>query len=166
MITTRRVRPEDWRMLKELRLRALADAPYAFAETAADARQLPDSQWQSRTARNSEGNNSTCVVAFDGQDAIGMAASFFGGDNAAQAHLVAMWVAEEHRATRVAACILGDIVAWARAAGATEIDAGISTGNARARRFYEKQGFKEAGTRAIDAPHLEGCEHVMVMKLE
>ena len=166
MITIRRVRSEDWKMLKELRLRALVDAPYAFAETAADKRQAPDSQWQSLAARSSEGNSSTSVVAFDGRNAIGMAASFFGGDNAAQAHLVAMWVAEEYRGTRVAACILGDVVAWARTAGATEIDAGITTDNVRARRFYEKQGFKEAGTRAIDAAHLEGCEHVMVMNLE
>jgi GNAT superfamily N-acetyltransferase len=152
-------------MLKALRLRALADAPYAFAETLADVRASPDSRWQGRTAMSSEGDGSTCVVAFDDDEPVGMAGCFFDDDSRECAHLVAMWVAEECRGERVAATILRDIIEWARGAGAAAIDAGVSTGNDRARRFYEKHGFREAGARAIDAPHLDGCEHVMVLKL-
>jgi GNAT superfamily N-acetyltransferase len=153
-------------MLKALRFRALADAPYAFADTLAAVRSAPDSRWQSRTARNSEGDGSTCVVAFDDREPVGMAACFFDDDRRACAHLVAMWVAEEYRGRHVAATLLRDIIDWARGAGAAGIDAGVSAGNVRARRFYEKHGFKEAGTRSIDAPHLGGCEHTMVLELD
>jgi GNAT superfamily N-acetyltransferase len=94
-----------------------------------------------------------------------MAACFFDDDSRACAHLVAMWVAEEYRGRQVAATILRDIIDWACDAGAAGIDAGVSTGNDRARRFYEKHGFREAGARTIDAPHLGGCEHMMLLTL-
>jgi len=164
--TTRRIGADEWELLRDLRLRALADAPYAFAETLGDALQLPGREWQSRAASNSEGNDSTCLLAFDGRFAVGMAACAFGGGGSAPAYLGAMWVAKEYRGLGVAASLLNGIAEWARAAGANRLDAGVAKGNTRAKRFYEKRGFRDAGMRTLDAPHLKGSEYAMVMRLD
>ena len=44
----RRLRPDEWRELRALRLRALADAPEAFGATLAEAEADPDAAWQLR----------------------------------------------------------------------------------------------------------------------
>jgi len=41
-VRVRRVEPHEWQQLREVRLRALADAPTAFLTKLADARDLPD----------------------------------------------------------------------------------------------------------------------------
>jgi ribosomal protein S18 acetylase RimI-like enzyme len=47
-MTVRRARPEEWAVLRELRLRALADAPDAFASKLADEAAAPEEMWRRR----------------------------------------------------------------------------------------------------------------------
>jgi Acetyltransferase (GNAT) family len=47
-MTVRRARPEEWAFLRELRLRALADAPDAFASKLADEAAAPEEMWRRR----------------------------------------------------------------------------------------------------------------------
>ena len=44
----RRVRPDEWRALRDVRLRALETDPDAFGATVAEALARPDEEWQSR----------------------------------------------------------------------------------------------------------------------
>ena len=44
----RRLRPDEWRDLRALRLRALEDAPDAFGATLAEEAAEPDLTWQER----------------------------------------------------------------------------------------------------------------------
>ena len=41
-----RLEPNEWRRLKSIRLRALADAPDAFGTTLQDVAVWPDTRWQ------------------------------------------------------------------------------------------------------------------------
>ncbi len=67
------MRPDDWQAVKALRLRALADAPYAFAQTLAEAEAAPDSLWQRLIQQNAEGKQSFGVVASEYNLLVGMA---------------------------------------------------------------------------------------------
>jgi GNAT superfamily N-acetyltransferase len=57
----------------------------------------------------------------------------------------AMWVAPPWRGRGVAAMLAGAVIAWARSEGATRIGLWVPADNARARRFYEHQGFRATG---------------------
>jgi len=49
-ISVRRVRAGEWRALRALRLRALAEAPNAFGSTLARESAFPDDTWRERAA--------------------------------------------------------------------------------------------------------------------
>ena len=55
------VRPDEWRELRDMRLRALADAPDAFGATLAEEEADPDEAWQRRADRP----DGTMIVAVD-----------------------------------------------------------------------------------------------------
>ena len=142
MITIRQIRPDDWQAVKALRLKALADAPYAFAETLAEAKATPDSVWQNRAQQNSEGKNSIGVLASENNLLVGMAVGLCDRDDNQKAHLVAMWVSPDHRGTGTAESLVKFIVKWARESGSAALVAGVTEHNPRAQAFYSRIGFE------------------------
>ena len=50
MIETRQLSADDWEIWRDLRLRALADAPYAFGSTLAEWHDADESRWRKRFA--------------------------------------------------------------------------------------------------------------------
>ena len=46
MSEIRRVRADEWEALRDLRLRALADSPHAFATTLAEAERRSEAEWR------------------------------------------------------------------------------------------------------------------------
>ena len=80
---------EDWRAVRALRLRALADAPDAFEMTLAQAEQWTDEEWRRRVA---EGDERLIFVEEDvDRNFVGMAVGLF--EPAARVvHLVGMFV--------------------------------------------------------------------------
>lgn len=142
MITIRQTIPSDWQAVKALRLKALADAPYAFAETLAEAEATPDSVWQDRLKQNSEGRSSVCAVASVDNLLVGMAVGLRNPEGDGKAQLVAMWVAPEQRGSGTAKALIEFIANWARDAGAAVLVAGVTEHNPRALSFYQKIGFE------------------------
>jgi ribosomal protein S18 acetylase RimI-like enzyme len=135
----REIRPDDWRRLRDVRLRALATDPEAFLETHANASTLPDERWQERAT--SEDEQSAFVVERDGRFD-GMVGCFV-ADDPATVFLVGMWVAPELRGSGVARDLGERIVDWARARGAERVCLSVEADNVRAARLYEKCGFVE-----------------------
>ena len=68
--TIRRIQPDDWHVLRELRLASLLDAPEAFGQTHANALTIPDEEWQ-QIARASAGGDARIwlISSLDGNDA-------------------------------------------------------------------------------------------------
>jgi hypothetical protein len=93
-VKVRPARAVDWQMLRELRLRALADAPDAFSSTLEEAAGLPEEVWR-QWAQGGPG--SVDFIAFERGIGIGMVGVFAVADAPGRMHLVAMWVDPYHR---------------------------------------------------------------------
>ncbi len=166
MITIRKIRPDDWQAVKALRLEALADAPYAFAETLAEAKATPDSVWQNRVQQNAEGKSSIGVLASENNRLVGMAVGLCNPDGNQKAHLVAMWVSPDHRGTGAAESLVQYIVNWARESGSTALVAGVTEHNPRAQAFYRRLGFEVLPNRPPWKPEPTSNEIPLQMIIE
>jgi GNAT superfamily N-acetyltransferase len=132
----------DWPTVRSIRLRALADAPDAFASTLEREAAFDDAEWQRRVA---PGN---WVLALAEDDVVGVAAGIQErGRPDDDRHLVAMWVAPEFRGRHVADRLVAAVADWARSNGAVTLSLWVAAGNDRARRCYLRLGFEASGER-------------------
>lgn len=142
-----RVVAEDWKRLRDLRLRALLDAPDAFGSTHEREKAEDESGWRSWITGWEGGADQAVFVAVDGGAWIGMAMGFVPPDAAATPMLFAMWVEPARRGEGVGAALVGAVVRWAGSVGATELRLRVTEINASAIRFYEGNGFTRSGER-------------------
>jgi ribosomal protein S18 acetylase RimI-like enzyme len=139
MVDIRLAEPDDWTLLRDVRLRALADAPGAFASTLSREQAFDEAEWRGRITRG------PWWLALDGGRAVGLVAAFAEDDD--ERHLVAMWVDPAHRGSAVAAQLVEAARAWAASDGGRTLILWVADGNERARRFYERLGFRGTGVR-------------------
>jgi GNAT superfamily N-acetyltransferase len=135
-VNVERVRPEQWRALRDVRLRALADSPGAFLRTYEEEAALPDEEWQQRAA-----DRTSFLAWVDGEPA-GIVGAFEAIEHDATVELVAMWSAPEHRRRGVGRALVEAVVAWAEERGAARVVLWVMRGNDGARAFYESVGFR------------------------
>jgi GNAT superfamily N-acetyltransferase len=140
---------EDWRAVRALRLRALADAPDAFEMTLAQAEQWTDEDWRQRVA---EGDESLTFVEEDEDgNVVGMAVGLF--EPAARvAHLVGMFVESSRRRAGLGRGLVEAVESWARKVDATRIELEVNPEMVPAVRLYERCGFERSGlSRALSS---------------
>ena len=149
-----RVRPAtaaDWPALKSTRLAALLDAPTAFGASHASAAAFSDDDWQQHAVSTPQ---RTFFLAFDADQAIGLAAQVVAGDG--ECYLIAMWVAQPNRGS-----IGRGREAMRRQQRPSSAGARRGAGKSRAAAFYRKQGF-------VFLPEWEALEshpHIRVQKM-
>jgi GNAT superfamily N-acetyltransferase len=114
--TIRRVDPDDGPRLAEIQLRALADAPQAFATTYAEAAQRSAEDWSEHAAERAVGTRQVTYFAERDDVPIGMVGAFVGADPSV-ADLVALWVAPDGRRRGVRALRIGRVRGGARRPG-------------------------------------------------
>lgn len=134
----------DWEVLRELRLRALADAPDAFASTLEKEAAFLEEVWRQR-AEGGAGSGS--FIACEDGGGIGMARIFAEADTPGRMHLVGMWVDPRHRRRGVAKALVEQAVRWAEERRAREVILWVVDRNLPARRLYERAGFRPTGER-------------------
>jgi ribosomal protein S18 acetylase RimI-like enzyme len=138
----RRLSAEDWLLLRDVRLRSLADAPAAFGSTYEREAGFDEAKWRERA------ESSAWFLAAVGGEEVGIVAGYHDpGSPARQRHLLAMWVAPPARGSGLAAELVDAVIAWAAADGASEVTLGVASGNDRATALYEKCGFVSTGER-------------------
>jgi GNAT superfamily N-acetyltransferase len=132
--------PDDWQLLRDVRLRALHDAPYAFTSSYERELGFDESAWR-HSARTGQ-----WFATSDGDDLVGIAGGVRGStDGPATRELIGMWVAPSYRGRGVALALVERVCAWARADGASTLCLGVVEGNGRAMRAYQKMGFHPTG---------------------
>jgi dihydropteroate synthase len=141
----RQLRPEDWRVWRDLRLRALADAPDAFGETLAHARARTDAAWEALAAPRPD--RIQLVAERDGAPA-GMTVAVIDAEDPARADLLGMWVAPEARGTGLGGALVDAALAWTRGRAVLELSLRVAEGSDAARALYLGRGFRETGERA------------------
>lgn len=135
-----RIRADQWQILKTTRLRALEDAPDAFCTTLAEARKRTDGDWRDMARDHATWADRAYFMAYVDGAPRGMAGCYRTGPHAAV--LTAMWVAPEVRGQKLGERIVRAVVQWAKAGGATTLEARVIEDNS-ARVFYRKIGFRE-----------------------
>ena len=140
-VTVRAFEAHEWEIYRDLRLRALADAPDAFASTLAGETRLSDSEWARRLAASTESAPQISAVAESGDRPVGIAYGRIESGDSDVAHLYAMWVDPTVRRSGVGRALLRAVVSWARSARARRLMVEVTQGNAAAVGLYEQAGF-------------------------
>jgi GNAT superfamily N-acetyltransferase len=138
--TIRRIGPQEGPLLRELRLRSLADAPEAFGQQLGEVEAQPLAEWQEAARSASEGEARAWFVATcDGQDA----GLVLGRRRRPTTLLVfSMWVARPWRRLGVGRRLIGAAESWAGGWGATETILWVLRANVTGVGFYRRLGFE------------------------
>lgn len=144
-VAIRSVQPDEWERVRDLRLRALADAPDAFGATIEHEREGTEDFWRAWVSGWEGSTNAMTVAEADGEW-VGMAVGSRSGDEP-DAHLYGMWVEPERRGGGIGSDLVEAVVGWARSWGAASVVLGVTETNAAAAGFYEHLGFEDTGGR-------------------
>lgn len=144
-MTIRRLTVADWQTYRALRLRALQDAPDAFAAMLAEQLARPDTAWAGRLATAAVSPDELPLIAEHDGAAVGLAWAKADGADPALVELFQVWVAPEARGRGIAAGLLREAVGWARARGFQAMMLGVTVGDTPAVRLYRRSGFRESG---------------------
>lgn len=136
-VTVRRVRPKEWQQFRALRLRALADAPFAFARSREEEDRRPEEDWRSAA------RTPIFVAIRDGQW-VGMAGCYV-EETEATAVVWGMWVAPEARRGGLGRRLLEAVLDWARSEGCGRARLSVTDINVGAGEFYRGAGFTPTG---------------------
>lgn len=143
MTEIRRIGPDDWQQLRDVRLAALQEAPDAYESTYDNERRLTEDDWRARIGRAAQ-----FVAVTDGTP-VGIAVGLFDPEDCAphERLLVSIWVAPTHRGAGISARLMDAVAEWARADGASALLLDVGTHNQPAWRAYERYGFRPTGRR-------------------
>lgn len=137
MITVRRIRSDDVERYRSIRLAALLDSPSAFARTHAEEAVQSDEEWEFRTKRGAEGEQSATFFAeFDGE-IVGLVGGY--RPEPGLVELVSMWVAPRGRRNGTGVSLVDAVVEWA---GGDPVELWVTRGNDPAIALYERCGFR------------------------
>ncbi len=143
MIEVRPTRSDEWQLLRETRLAALADSPDSYSATLAHESALSDDSWQQRATPTARSAN---FAAVEGGVWLGMGA-LLGDEGSESGQLVAVWVNPAYRGRGVGAALVAAITSWCRDHGHQRIRLWVNEANQAAIRLYEQGGFRRTGER-------------------
>jgi len=142
-LEVRRAAIGDESVLRELRLQALTESPRAFSSTYERevARTIEDwRRWLAPAA--------TFILEADGEPR-GLVAGVPDQNDASIMHLMAMWVHPDIRGTGAADALISSVKAFATELGATHLHLKVVENNGRAKRCYERAGFRATGRQGV-----------------
>jgi len=136
-----RIGPEDWTLLRDLRLRSLLDAPDAFGQRYENAAAETDDEWQATARASSSGNRRVWFIA---RGQAGAAVGLVQARRRPETDclLFSMWVAPESRRAGVGAALVTAVRTWAAGWGARRVVLWVFGANESALRFYQHIGFR------------------------
>jgi len=152
MVLVRQITADDWELMRDVRLAALTEAPYAFGSTYAREAAFTEQRWRSRINERSATffalaepelatAGSTVVAA---AEPVGLTGVFV-EDGAAD--LVSMWVRPTARGLGAGQALVEAAASWAKAREYDTLFLWVTETNATARRLYERCGFTATGQR-------------------
>lgn len=151
-----RLEPDDWRLWREVRHRALGTDPSAFGSTLADWQGSGDREdrWRGRLL-----DVPFNLVAITAGSLVGQA-SGTRPDSAGVTELISLWVDPQFRGVGVGDALIREIQRWALTSGASTLRLSVKRGNRAAIGLYERHAFAATGRPGDDEEEVE-----MVLRL-
>ena len=139
-VVIRVLAPDDWELWRELRLRGLVEAPYAFGSTLAQWTGNGDTEerWRNRLS-----SIPLSLVASVNEKSVGMGSATSPVDD--EIELISMWVAPEARGRGVGAALIEAIVVWALEHHVSRVALDVREDNISAINLYKRLGFVDVG---------------------
>ncbi len=134
----------DEQVLRALRLQALTDSPQAFGSTYERELARTTEDWQRWLAPGV-----TFILEASGGEPRGLVAGSRDPEDSSVVHLIAMWVHPDLRGTGAADALVFYVQAWGSQVGATQVRLNVVESNSRARRCYERAGFRATGRQGV-----------------
>lgn len=162
MIETRVLSEGDWKMWRELRLAALAEAAYAFGSQLADWQGDGDREerWRGRLSIPGSYN----ILAMLNGQPVGMASGMPTGQDGV-VELISMYVAPAGRGRGVGDHLVRAIEQWARRIGSGTLRLAVVKGNSNAWALYQRHGFRDTGEPGDLLPDGVRREHILTKSL-
>ena len=133
--------PDDMQIFRQIRLEALRSEPANFASSAEDWEALPDAEWTRRLTVNA------VFVDFHEGEPIAMMGLMpqAASKMAHRATVIMVYVRKDRRGAGHARALLDAVADYARSAGIRLLELAVSAENPAAIRFYQREGFTQAG---------------------
>lgn len=144
-VKIRRLEAQETALHREIRLRALRDAPDAFGETAAQAEARPSAYWEELTRSVTQPGRHVMFLACQGEAACGSAYGLRDPERADAARVGGTWVAPSHRRQGIGRALLQAVVSWARECGFGRLRLWAPAASIAALALYRQAGFSETG---------------------
>ena len=142
-LAVRRAVPGDEPILRALRLEALTEAPEAFGSTYARELARTTEDWRRWLAPG------VTLILEEAGTARGLVAGVHDAEDPGVVHLMAMWVHPELRGSGAADALVREHLNWAGSVHARLVRLGVIATNSRARRLYERHGFRLTGRQTV-----------------
>jgi GNAT superfamily N-acetyltransferase len=147
--------PEEWHVLRTIRLRALLDSPRAFMSLYETEARWSEAQWRQRFA------SATWVVAIESGVVIGIAGLVDGYASDGR-HVEWTWVDPTHRHRGVFRALLKVLIDLEVGNGTCDIALWVLENNHGARLAYARLGFLPTGERQ----HLSDDRYELRLRLQ
>lgn len=152
--------PDEWLLLRDVRLAALQDSPRAFLRTYEEENAYSEDRWQAEFTRGE------WSIGFIGDKPVGLlGATREPGAPADQRYLEYLWVSSEYRRSGIARAMLAMAIGRLRAAGVRTVFLWVLDGNDAAIHFYRSVGFVSTNQRQPLPEHPAGSEERMRLNL-
>lgn len=145
--SVRKIEASQGSLLRELRLSALREAPYAFGAKYDDEMKKLDAEFQADAYRQAISETSTSFIYFSGSSPCGLVGAFFGNPPERRAFICSLWVHPEHRHFGGGSLLVHTACNWLVERGASAIYAWVADANVVANQFYRSLGFAPTGER-------------------
>lgn len=142
----RRLDPSEFSLHREVRLRALRDAPGSFGESVADVVTRPHSYWEDLTLSVSGSGRHVMFLACEGDDVVGSTYGLLTREEGV-GRVGGMWVDAAWRRRGVERALLQEVFRWARGQNLHKLGLWAPAHSPAALALYRHAGFRETRNR-------------------
>ena len=141
----RRLASNEVELHRTVRLRALKDSPYSFAETFEVALRRPKSTWQEQTDAVTLPNRHVMFLAEQGKDIHGSVYGLLSRERDDGIRVGGMWVDPSRRSCGLGQRLLDAVLTWGQEQGRPHTGLWVPIDQAPAIKLYSRSGFVTTG---------------------